>query len=446
MRIRPSRLAVFSAIALAGQSLAGAALADDWSLRPSMVQTSYIHVVPVESFSDKFAALIRNGVQQSGTVQAAAARWHAEEFGVDAAAGAQSPSAVVFGEAGVASGPVSSPYAYGVRISVPVYDGFSAGYATEAQASLASAAQLAAMDELAATLVDLVAAAAAIRLAEDTYKARQAQYSSMRALLAVISSERETGTASKVDTDQVEAQLSQIDIELKAAAVARIEANESFARIAGNAPSYVGVIGSIERFLPRSQNQAVDIALAENPLLGQRQHLADAAQSSRNSVAAGFGPDLDFDVSLGGSGDWWGHSASALDARAVFRLEIPLTVGTDAAVHKKALEAQASEIELGVALTGVTVGVSAAYERLKLSRSGLSLAYDAVIRSRTVLSGMEMERDLGDRSVSDLMAAESAVAEAQVRLADQQYKVTISEHLLAAQIGRIDEIYGVALN
>jgi outer membrane protein TolC len=445
MNIPPTRLALLSAIALAGQWLAGPVLAESWALRPSLVQTSYIHVVPGEAFSGDFAAVIREGVQKSGAVQAAAARWHAEEYGIEAAAGAQLPSAVVFGEAGLASGTTQTPYAYGVRVSVPVYDGFSAGHATQAQSSLASAARFAAMDELAATLVDLVAAGAAIRRAQDTYKIRQTQYAAMRDLLASIASEREAGTASKVDTDQVEAQLLQIDSELKAAAVARIEANESFARIAGEAPSHISAIGSIAAFLPRDQSQAIEIALAENPQLGQRLHQADAAHATTKSMEAGFGPDLNFDLSFGGSGDWNQQSTARIDARAVFRLELPLAFGTSAAVQKKVLEAQASDFEVAAARAGVTAGISAAYERLLTTRSGLYLAYDALQRSKSVAGGMQTEYELGDRSVFDLMAAQNAVTEAQLQVTELQYKLTVAEHLLAAQVGRIDDIYAISL-
>ena len=445
MRATPLRIVLLSAIGWVCHGRGGVVLAEAFPLRPSLVQTTYIHVMPVEAFSGSFAALIRNGIQQSGSVQAAAARWHAEEFGAEAAAGEQLPSAVVYGETGLATGAANTPYAYGVRVSVPVYDGSSAGYATQAQSSLASATRLAALDELAATIVDLVAAAAAIRRAQDTYKLRQVQYSAMRDLLASVASDREAGTASRVDTEQVEAQLLHIDAELKAAVVARIDANESFARIAGKAPSHIDAIGSIAPFLPNSQSQAVEIALTKNPQLGQRLHQADAAHATKRSVEAAFGPDLTLDMSVGGTGDWRQYTTAQIDARAVFRLEIPLAFGTSAAVQQKALQAQASDFEVAAARTGITVGVAAAYERLIATRSGLYLAYEALQRSQSVYAGMQTEYDLGDRSVFDLMTAQNAVAEAQSRVLDLQYKLTIAEHLLAAQVGLIDDIYAVSL-
>jgi adhesin transport system outer membrane protein len=190
----------------------------------------------------------------------------------------------------------------------------------------------------------------------------------------------------------------------------------------------------------------VEIALTENPQLGRRLHEADAAHATKKSVEAGFGPDLRLDMSVGGAGNWRQDANTQVDARAVFRLEIPLAFGTGAAVQQKALQAQASDFEVAAARTGVTVGIAAAYDRLVATRSGLYLAYEALQRSQSVNSGMQAEYDLGDRSVFDLMTAQNAVTEAQSRVLDLQYGLTIAEHLLAAQVGVLDDIYAVSLD
>ena len=420
---------------------------DGTALRPAMTATSYIRVLPSEPLSESFGVLIRDAVRRAASVEAAAARWQAEQYGVDAAVGAQLPSALLYGEAGLASGSLgNTPYAYGVRVSLPLYDGNSKGFATEAQRAVSGAAGYAAMDELAATLVDLVAAAAAIRRADQTLDFRRAQHAAMEDLLAAIVSERETGTASKVDTDQVEAQLAQIEIELRMAESARSQARESFARIAGEAPNHVGPIGSLARMLPSDRHRAIALALSGNPRLAQSLELASAAQLTHRSIAAGFGPDLSLDLDAGSSGNILGATSSRFEARAVMRLEIPFAFGTDAQVHKLALEAQAAEFEAVAAQTGVVAGIDGALQRLSATRRAQLLAYDALDRARSVLTGIKAERELGERSVFDLLTAQGALADAQIRLASMQYDLIVAEHILAAQLGQIAGIYGVALD
>lgn len=422
------------------------AMAAPIGLRPSLTATSYIHVVPVESVSTDFVSLIAKAVQHADVVQAAAARWQAEKFGVAAAAAAQLPRGAVYGEAGLANGTSTSPYSYGVRVSVPLYDGYSAGYATDAQRATSQAAHDGALDELSATLVDLVAAAAAIRRASQTLDARRAQFANVQDLLATIVRERKAGMASKVDTDQVEAQLAQVEIDIATAQSAGLQAEESFARIAGSAPTHVGAIGSIAAQLPSSLNAGLTLALRENPKLAQRVGLALAAQFATRSIAASFGPTMSLDLSAGARGDLNGSLASATDIRAAIRLEVPIAFGTEAAVRKSAHSAQAAEFETSAARSGVTAGLSSAYGRLANSRRSLSLAYDALERARTVRSGMNVERDLGQRSIFELLGAQSAFAEAQIRVYSLTYDIVVAEHLLAAQLGRIDDIYGVSLD
>lgn len=433
-----------SCVAMSGLLVLGAR-AEELVLRPAFTATNYIRVMPSEPFSDSFAALIRDAVQHADSVQAAAARSQAERFGVEAAAGAELPSAALYGEAGMSTGISRTPYAYGVRVSVPLYDGQSAGLATDAQDAVSRAAHHAAADELAATLVDLVAASAAMQRADEVLSLRRAQHARMQDLLAAIVSERKTGTASKVDTDQIEAQLATIEIEVKVAESGRIQARESFARIAGQAPSHIGSIGSIARLLPAGKKAGIDVALSENPQLAQRLELAIAARFKTESERASFGPDLALDLSAGRSGDLHGNGAEATEARAVFRLEMPFSFGADAVVQQQSLQAQAAAFEISAARSGVIAGIGSAYDRLESSRSSLALSYDALERARLVRTGMATERELGERTLFDLVTAQNAYTEAEIRVASLRYEIIVAEHLLAAQIGRIDDIYGVGI-
>lgn len=420
---------------------------DGLLLRPSLTATNYIHDLPVTPSSADFARLIRTAVHHADGVQAAAARWQAEEFGIDEFRGKQWPSAVFYGETGFSSGGLgNSPYAYGVRVSLPVYDGNSRAFATEAQAATSSAARLAAVDELAATLVDLVAAAAAIRRSTEILDMRRSQRSAMAMLLGEISSERETGTASKVDTDQVQGQIAQIEVELRMTEAARVQARESFALISGNAPDHVGVVGSLAEKLPRNAEAAAAIALNENPRLGRSLELATAAALNRDSVRSGLGPSLTLDLDAGQTGDFGLGITRPPSASVMMRLEVPFTFGADARVQRMAHQAQAAEFEVNAARKGVLAAINGAYLRLGVSRKALSLAMEAQTRAKAVLSGMRAERELGERSVFDLISAQNAHTEAQIRVVELRYDVTVAEHLVAAQIGQIDEIYGVTID
>lgn len=130
----------------------------------------------------------------------------------------------------------------------------------------------------------------------------------------------------------------------------------------------------------------------------------------------------------------------------MMRLEVPFTFGADARVQRMAHEAQAAEFEVNAARKGVHSAINGAYLRLAVSRKALGLAVEAVAKAQAVLLGMRAERELGERSVFDLIAAQNSYTEAQIRVAELRYDVTVAEHLVAAQTGQIDDIYGVTIN
>jgi outer membrane protein TolC len=122
-----------------------------------------------------------------------------------------------------------------------------------------------------------------------------------------------------------------------------------------------------------------------------------------------------------------------------------LAFGTEGAVRKSAHSAQAAEFEATAARKGITAGLNSAYQRLANVRKNLSLAKDALERARSVRSGITVERTLGQRSIFDVLNAHKAFAEAQIQILRLRYDLTVAEHLLAAQLGRLDDIYGVTL-
>lgn len=444
-----SRINLVAAVAIGLATLAPPAAGLDLvALRPAYTATTFIHFEPVQPVDANFFALIRNAIAHADGVKAAAARWHAEHFGSIASDGARLPEVLFHAEGGLARGNPAgtAPYSYGVRVSVPVYDGNSRGFSSDAQRAASEAARHGALDELTATLVDLVASAASVRRTSQVIEIRRAQFALARNLLAATESERTSGTATKVDTDQARAQLDRIEVELRLAESARNEARQVFAGISGQDPGSVGAIGSIARHLPVTLGEAVAIARRENPQLNQRLQLALSAEHQYRATAASIGPELMLELGAGGGGDFASGATAPVSAQAMLRLEVPFTFGAGAQVQRKAMESSAAQLEASAATRGVVAGLESALERLAAVRTALARANDAVRSAAAVAEGIDVERELGERTLTDLVGAQSAHADARIRVAELQYDLTVAEHLLAAQIGRLEDIYGASLD
>ncbi|MEQ1770383.1 MAG: TolC family protein [Devosia sp.] len=403
--------------------------------------------------SGDFARMIRDAVTGAPSVNAALTRWQAEEQKIEVARAALRPGAELFGETGIRgtygiANTKANPYSYGVRVSVPVYDGQRGLNAARAQSSLAAASKLAAIDEMASSILDLVAASASVRHADAIIAIRKDQSGAASALLSAVRSEQTAGTASKVDVEQVEQQLSGIEVARRSASADRAQAVQSFAEITGAAPATIGAIKSIAGQLPKSQAEAEALAAANNPRIARILALRDAASLDKDVADAGYLPSVSFDLEASRDGDYQLPGMEETDFSALIRFSLPLPVsGSVAAQSKqKAVELRAANLEVDATRNGVFAGVDAALARLGLVRQGLAQAKSAEAKARSVLEGVKAERELGERTVFDQLSALNAYAEARIASADMAYEVVVAEHLLAAQTGRIDEIYGIGLS
>lgn len=450
--VRPmSRFLRLSGIALAlllsPLAWARAANAEDVplaaTLRPSYQTNSYIQSAPDPELAGSFADMIRRDAGRSGSAEAAGARWQGQVEGISEREAALLPAGALFANAGVSDYAGSTrPYGYGVKLVVPLYDGGAGLQAVAAQRASAQAAQASALDTLTGNVLDLVAAAAALHLAEETMAVRRNQMQALQALVAETEAERAAGTASSVDASQVAAEIVRLQLALNGATTARDGAIQSYVGISGTRPGAVGRIGSIGQHLPRSLKDALDQADRTNPRLARQLDIAEAARFDHLSSRAGAGPDLNLDLSLGASGDYRAGSA-ATEAKAMFRLELPLSLGTGPAIRRKALEAQAADLEAQAARNLIHASVEAAFARVDAARQARGLAAEALDRARAVLEGIKVERELGERTVFDLISAHNSVAEARISVLDVEREAIVAEHLLAAETGVLLSVYGL---
>ncbi|MEQ1899313.1 MAG: TolC family protein [Devosia sp.] len=406
----------------------------------------------IATASGAFAKMIRDLAGGAPSVNAALTRWQVDEQKIEVARAALRPGAEVFGEGGIrgtygVSASKTNPYSYGIRVSVPVFDGSRGLNTANSQAMVSIAAKQAAVDELASTILDLVGASASIAHANAVIGIRDDQTGSVRALLDAVKSDQTSGTASKVDVAQVEGQLSGLDIERRQAEADRAQAVQSFAGIAGSAPGAIAPIGSIAKSLPQNTVEAEALASSDNPRIARILALQSAAGLQKQVADAGYMPNVSLDFEVSRNGDFVLPGAEETDFSALIRFALPLPVGgsIEAQQRQKALELRAANLEVDATRKGVFAGVDAAVSRLGLARQGLKLARTGVAQAKAALEGIRAERELGERSVFDELSALNAYAEARIKAADMDYEVIVTEHLLAAQTGRIDDIYGIDL-
>lgn len=415
------------------------------ALRPAYQGTSYIRLLPDPQISSQFVSMIRTDATKAAASEAAGIRWHGQVEGVAERRAAGLPSGALYATTGLTrSTGTSYPYSYGVNVTVPLYDGGANGFLVSAQIAAAEAAEAGAVDSLAGTVLDLVAAATAMWVAQNTMSVRQSQLEAIENLAREVDADRTSGTASSVDSGQLRAEMVRIRLLLNAAQAARDSAQLSYSGVSGVKPRQTSELGTIGKFLPTSLNQALSWADQSNPKLSKQLDLAEAARFDHLSFQSSNGPDLNLNLSVGMDGDYQsGRSVS--NTSALLRLEVPFSFGAEPATQRKALEAQAASFEAIAARNSIHASVESAFVRRASARSARSMAYDGLTQAQAVLAGSKVEYDLGERSVFDLISAQSAVAEARISIFSVEQEAVVAEHLLAAETGRLLDIYGLGV-
>lgn len=395
----------------------------------------------------------------SPAVRAALARSRAAKLQVDEIAAGRLPALTVFGEAGIDStvtgnfdaSVTGQPYSYGVAVSMPVYDNGRINSAEKAQSARAEAARYAAHDTLAGTIFDLALAIATRERADRLIAARNTELGTLNSLYSEATTSLEAGLSSQLDLTRIELRANQTKLVLSNARTAREAANANYQALTGRLPNSIDQIKSLSASLPKTRAAAMEIALLSNPQLQLALYNAAAGRSDLDLSKAERGGNLDLLVSAVGEGslDTLGSSGPLADtysASARVRFELPINAGNEVRVERSQQEALAAELDATATEQRVLADIDQTFDRIEAARQDLQKARLALGLADKVAKGVRRERELGDRTYSDVLDAEAALADARVQAEDASYTLVITEHLLALQTGLLTELYKAELN
>jgi outer membrane protein len=187
-------------------------------------------------------------------------------------------------------------------------------------------------------------------------------------------------------------------------------------------------------------------AQADNPRLRMlTQAVAVAEQKLRQQGAAGR-PTLDLVAQAGqdriaGSGDFGSARNRSLNAMVGVQLNIPLYAGgmVQAQEREAAERLNKARAELDAAREDVSQQVRAAWQGLQAGSLRIAALQDALKAGTARLDATRLGREVGDRTVMDMLNAENDHAQAQLALAQARSDQALTFLRLAALADRLDE-------
>lgn len=253
----------------------------------------------------------------------------------------------------------------------------------------------------------------------------------------------EVGDLTRTDLAQSESRLALARSDLQTAQANLITSRENYIALVGEAPDNLEPPPALPG-LPATPEDAVRVALADNPDILAAQKTRDAAAYDTKVAKAGVAPRLsgfvqgaytNFLDSLPNSPEQLNKTASA-----GVQLTLPLYQGgrPGAQVRRnQALESQAIEQEIGTE-RGVIAQTRAAYASWQASLQTIESSQKAVDAAALSLEGVRAENSVGSRTILDILNAEQESLNARVSLVSARRNAYVAGFSLLAAMGHAE--------
>ncbi|MBM3567310.1 MAG: TolC family outer membrane protein [Alphaproteobacteria bacterium] len=251
------------------------------------------------------------------------------------------------------------------------------------------------------------------------------------------------GEITRTDVAQAEARLQLATSNRVQAEGNLISTRATYRRVMGELPGPLERIGEASG-LPRSEDEAVALAVAEHPTLVTAVRNEDSAKHSVDVAEGALLP------TLGLTGDW-SHSNEAsqrsTSAResyskttsALLTLTVPLyQSGSEYSTVRQSKQTAAQRrLQVEEARRTVVEGVTRAWEALNTARARIQSTGAQVRAAELALEGVREEANVGARTTLDVLDAEQELLNARVSLVTAQRDAAVASFTLKGAIGRL---------
>jgi len=270
---------------------------------------------------------------------------------------------------------------------------------------------------------------------------RQADLTTLEHEVAESSAKYDLGQVTKTDVAQAKAQLESARASLAAAQsqlqISRAEYQAAIGQAPGSLVDPSGLPG-----LPKSVDEAFDLAEAANPLLLQSQLKEKASRDQIAVAKSAYNPTVALQGTVGYIGP-----ISPLDTRAygpnesatvTFTLPL-LTAGLAASQVRQAMAQNSSDMEtIETTRRQVVQGVSQAWSQLLAGQIGVTAGQAQVEAAETALKGSQAEYAYGLRTTLDVLIADENLRAAQLSLAQSRHDAFLAAAAVLMVCGRLE--------
>ena len=285
----------------------------------------------------------------------------------------------------------------------------------------------------AAAYMDVMRDTAVLRLRQDYVKALEQQLSDTRTRLRL-------GEVTTTDVSQAQASLSQGRVDMMAAVTALKQSKATYEQTIGVAPNVLQPAKAPIVLVPRSIDDAYNVALKDNPLILAALRNVESAEHSLKVREGQLAPSVNV---VGNIGQDFNYASverqKYYTAEIVAQLNIPLydggvTYSNIRQAKEKLTEAQQLADQQRMQVRASTAAAFAAWES---SQPIIADARAQVNEATAALAGIREEARLGQRTSFDILYAQQSLVNARIVYVTAQHNQVVAAYSVLAAIGSL---------
>ncbi|MBR1148940.1 TolC family outer membrane protein [Bradyrhizobium sp. AUGA SZCCT0431] len=334
------------------------------------------------------------------------------------------------------------PWTIGVTVTQTLFNGFKTANSVRVAELQVSSGREALRNVGQGVLLDAVTVYTNVLANQSLVSAQRSNVAFLRETLGITQKRLNAGDVTPTDTAQAEARLNRGLADLNAAEVALAISQATYTQVIGNAPTQLNLAETVDRYLPRSRDDAIGLAFREHPAVMAAAFDVDVASTSIRVAESSLMPTITMQGSVSRSkqSDPTLGTFGTDQASIAGQLNQPIYDGGMAASQTR----QAKEISAQSRLVldqvrnqarTAAVGAWVAHEGAKVAVS----ASESEVRAATVaLQGVQREAAGGQRTTVDVLNSQQDLILAKARLIGAQRDRVIASYTLLSAIGRLD--------
>lgn len=334
------------------------------------------------------------------------------------------------------------PWVIGVTVTQTLFNGFRTANNVRASELQVQSGREALRNVGQGVLLDAVTAYTNVLANQSLVEAQRSNVAFLRETLSVTQRRLNAGDVTPTDSAQAEARLNRGLADLNAAEVALAVSQAVYAQVIGNAPSQLRAAEVVDRYLPKSREDALTMAIRQHPAVMAAGFDVDVASTNIRVAEGALLPSASVQGSASKSRNndpTLGTSAED-QASIVANVTVPIYDGGQAAAQTrqaKEITAQSRLVLDQVRNQARTAAVSAwvANEGAKIAVS----ASESEVKAATVaLQGVQREAAGGQRTTVDVLNSQADLIQAKARLIGANRDRVIASYTLLSAVGHLD--------